>query len=51
MLTKLQESKTSPKNNSGTNKEEILTERFIPSELRQKIIDDLRLKEKNYWLF
>ena len=44
-------SKTSPKNNSETNEEEILTERFIPSGLRQKIIDDLRLKEKNYRLF
>ena len=44
-------SKTPPKNNSETNEEEILTERFIPSELRQKIIDDLRLKEKNYRLF
>ena len=44
-------SKTPPKNNSETNEEEILTERFIPSGLRQKIIDDLRLKEKNYRLF
>ena len=41
-------SKTSPKNNSETNEEEIFTERFIPSEQRRKIIDDLRLKEKNY---
>ena len=40
--------KTSPKNNSETNKEEILRERFIPSELRHKIIDDLRLREENY---
>ena len=41
-------SKTSPKNNLETNEEEILRERFIPSELRQKIksqiIDDLRYK-------
>ena len=41
-------SKTLPNNNSGTNKEEILTERFIPSELIQETIDDLRLKEKSY---
>ena len=44
-------SKTLPNNNSGTNEEEILTERFIPSELIQETIDDLRLKEKSYWLF
>ena len=31
-------SKTSPKNNLETNEEEILRERFIPSELRQKIL-------------
>ena len=36
-------SKTSPKNISETNKEEILRERFIPLELRYKIIDDQRL--------
>ena len=42
---------TSPKNNLETNEEEILWEKFIPSELRQKIIADLRLKEENYWLF
>ena len=41
-------SKTSLKNNS---EEEILRERFIPSELRQKFINDLKLKEKKYWLF
>ena len=41
-------SKTSSNNNSETNEEEILRERFIPSELRHKIIDDLRLKEKKY---
>ena len=35
-------SKTSP------NEEEILKETFIPSELKQKIIDDLRLKEESY---
>ena len=34
-------SKTPPKNNSEENEEEILRERFIPSELRHKIIDDL----------
>ena len=31
-----------------TNEEEILRERYISPELRQKIIDDLRLKEKSY---
>ena len=35
-------SKTSP------NEEEILKKRFIPLELKQKIIDDFRLKEENY---
>ena len=35
-------SKTSPK----TNSEEILRERFEFPELRQKLIDDLRLQEK-----
>ena len=39
--------KTSPKYNSETKGEEILRERFIPPELRQKIISDLRLKEEN----
>ena len=34
-----------------TNEEEIPGERFIPSEIRQKIINDLRLKEENYWLY
>ena len=42
-------SKTSPKNNSEINEERMLRERFIPPELRHKIIDDLRLKEENYW--
>ena len=42
-------SKTSPKNNSKTNEEEMLREKNIPTELRQKIIDDLRLKKENYW--
>ena len=40
--------KTSPKNNLETNEEEILSERYIPPELRHKIIDDLRLKAENY---
>ena len=42
-------SKTSPKNNLETNEEEMLREKFISPELRQKIIDDLRLKKENYW--
>ena len=36
-------SKTSPQNNSETNQKEILRERYISPEQRQKIIDDLRL--------
>ena len=36
-------SKTSPQNNSETNENEILRERYIFPEERQKIIDDLRL--------
>ena len=41
-------SKTSTKNNSETNEEEILREEYILSELIHKSIDDLRLKEVNY---
>ena len=41
-------SKTSPNNNSERNEKEILRERFVLSELRQKIINDLRLKTENY---
>ena len=37
-------SKTSPQNNPEINEEEILRERFISPERRQKITDDLRLK-------
>ena len=36
---------------SDTNEDEILRERYISPELRQKIIADLTLKEKNYWLY
>ena len=42
-------SKTSPQNNSETNEEEILRERYISPKLWQKIIDDLRLKIENCW--
>ena len=38
-------SKTSPKNNSETNEEVTISEKYISPELRQKTIDDLRLKE------
>ena len=41
-------SKNLPQNNSETNEEEILRERFISPELRHKTIDDLRLKTENY---
>ena len=40
--------KTSPKNNLEGNEEEILREKYISSELRQKFFDDVRLKEENY---
>ena len=40
-------SKASPKNNSETSKE-MLREKYISPELRQKVIDDLRLKEENF---
>ena len=42
-------SKTAPKTNSRINEEEILRERYISPELTHKTIDDLRLKEENYW--
>ena len=45
MLIKLQATKTSPQNNSETNEEKILREKYISPELRQKIIDGIRLKE------
>ena len=45
-----QVSETSPKNNSKTNEEEIFRLGFIPSQLRRKIIDDLRWKVENYGL-
>ena len=41
-------SKTSPRNNLETNEEDIFREKYISSELRQKIIDNLRLKEEYY---
>ena len=41
-------SKTSPKNSLETNEEEILREKYISAELRDTIIDDLRLKKENY---
>ena len=42
-------SKTSPNNNSEENEAGIVRERFISAELRHNIIDDLKLKEENYW--
>ena len=46
MIKFLRASKTSRKNNSVTNEEEIPLEKYIISpELRQNIIDDLRLTE------
>ena len=41
-------SKTSPKNYFDKNKEAILRERYISPTLRQKIIDDLRLKQEKF---
>ena len=49
MLIKLQESQASPKSNFERNEEEILREEYISPELRQKVIDDLRLKEETFW--
>ena len=40
-------SKNSAKTNSETS-DKILKEKYIPPELRQKIIDDLRLREDYY---
>ena len=37
------------KNNSEKNEEEILREKYILPELKQKIIDDLRLNEDKFW--
>ena len=42
-------SKTLPKNDPETKTEEIITETFIALELRHEIIDELRLKQENYW--
>ena len=39
-------SKTSPRNNLVTNKDEIPREMYISPEKRQKIIDDLRLRTR-----
>ena len=41
-------SKTSSKDNSESNEKKILRKRFILSELRHKITDDLGLKKQNY---
>ena len=46
-MIKSQVSKTSP-NNLETNEEEILRQKYVSPHLRQKIIDDLRLKEENF---
>ena len=40
--------KKSPKKVSETKEEEVIREKYISPELRQKIIDDLRLKEENF---
>ena len=40
----IRSSKASPKNNLETN-EEILRQKYLSLELRQEIIDDLRLKK------
>ena len=41
-------SKASSKNNPETSEEEILTEIFIPSELKRKVMNDLRLRQENH---
>ena len=45
----LKKSQEPSKNNSEKNEEEILREKYILPELKQKIIDDLRLKEEKFW--
>ena len=40
-------SKTSPKNNSETNEEEILRDKYVSPELRKNLLIMLRLKERN----
>ena len=40
-------SKTSPKNKLETSAEEILREKYISPQLREKNINDLRLEEEN----
>ena len=40
-------SKTSLKNNLKINEEELLREKYVSPDVRQKIIDVLRLKEQN----
>ena len=42
-------SRNSPKNNSETNEEERIREKYISPELRQKSFDDFRLKQENFW--
>ena len=49
MLIKLQESQKLHQRIIEANEEEILKERYRSPELRYKIIDDLRLKEEDYW--
>ena len=41
-------SKTFPKSNSKTNDAETIREKYISPELRQKIIDNFRFKDKNF---
>ena len=44
-------SKKFSNNTSETNEEEILSEKFLPPELRHNTINDLRFNEENYLLF
>ena len=41
-------SKTFPKSNSKTNDAETIREKYISPELRQKIIDNFRFKDKKF---
>ena len=41
-------SRNSPKNNSETNEEERIREKYISPELRQNSFDDFRLKQENF---
>ena len=48
LLIKLQEHQKLLQNNLETKEEEILREKYISPKLRQKVVDDLRLKGEKF---